>query len=74
MIKAGQLRQGNIITYNGQLHEVLEAQHNKPGKGGAFIRAKLRNLSSGSPFLVSPFISSSCSTNKGTFPINPVSK
>ncbi|RKY41891.1 MAG: elongation factor P [Candidatus Makaraimicrobium thalassicum] len=47
MIKAGQLRQGGIITYNGQFHEVLEARHHKPGKGGAFIRAKLRNLSSG---------------------------
>jgi elongation factor P len=48
MIKAVQLRQGKIITYNGQLHEVVEAQHYKPGKGGAFVRTKLRNLSSGS--------------------------
>ena len=47
MIKAGQLRQGGVIKYNGQLHEVLEAQHHKPGKGGAFIRAKLKNLSTG---------------------------
>lgn len=48
MIKAGQLRQGSIITYNGQLHEVVEAQHYKPGKGGAFVRTKLKNLSTGS--------------------------
>ena len=47
MIKAGQLRQGGIITYNGQLHEVIEAKHHKPGKGGAFIRAKLRSMSGG---------------------------
>ncbi len=47
MIRAGQLRQGSVIKYNGQLSEVLEARHHKPGKGGAFIRAKLRNLSSG---------------------------
>jgi elongation factor P len=47
MIKAGQLRLGGIITYNGRLHEVMEAQHYKPGKGGAFIRAKLRDLSTG---------------------------
>lgn len=47
MIKARQLRNGIIITYNGQLHEVLAAQHYKPGKGGAFVRTKLRNLSSG---------------------------
>ena len=45
MIKAGQLRQGGIIKYNSQLHEVLESRHHKPGKGGAFIRAKLKNLS-----------------------------
>ncbi|MBU1084159.1 MAG: elongation factor P [Candidatus Omnitrophota bacterium] len=48
MIKAGQLRQGAVIVYSGQLHEVIEAKHNKPGKGGAFIKAKLRNLASGS--------------------------
>jgi elongation factor P len=45
MIKAVELRQGKIITYKGQLHEVVEAQHYKPGKGGAFVRTKLRNLS-----------------------------
>ncbi len=47
MIKAGQLRQGGIITYNGRFHEVVEARHHKPGKGGAFIRAKLRDLATG---------------------------
>ncbi len=47
MIRAGQLRNGGIITFNGQLHEVVESQHCKPGKGGAFIKAKLRNLASG---------------------------
>ncbi len=47
MITAKQLRPGGIITYNGKLHEVIEAQHYKPGKGGAFVRTKLRNLSSG---------------------------
>jgi elongation factor P len=36
------------VIYNGQLHEVVEAQHYKPGKGGAFVRSKLRNLSTGS--------------------------
>ena len=50
MIKAGQLRQGTIITYNGRLHEVIEAQHYKPGKGGAFVRTKLKDLTTGSTF------------------------
>jgi elongation factor P len=48
MIKAGDFRPGKIINYNGQLHEVIEAQHYKPGKGGAFMRTKLRNLNTGS--------------------------
>ncbi|MFH1395144.1 MAG: elongation factor P [Candidatus Omnitrophota bacterium] len=48
MITARQFRTGGIINYNGQFHEVLEAQHHKPGKGGAFIRVKLRNLVTGS--------------------------
>ncbi|MFH1664645.1 MAG: elongation factor P [Candidatus Omnitrophota bacterium] len=48
MIKAGQLRPGTMIIYNGTFHEIVEAQHHKPGKGGAFIRTKLKNLSSGS--------------------------
>lgn len=47
MIKAVQLRKGTIIVYNGQYHEVIEAQHYKPGKGGAFIRSKLKNLATG---------------------------
>ena len=48
MIKAGNFTRGGIITYNGVLHEVIEAQHYKPGKGGAIVRVKLKNLSSGS--------------------------
>ncbi len=48
MIKAGNLRTGTIIKYNNQLHTVVEAQHYKPGKGGAFIRTKLKNLQTGS--------------------------
>ena len=51
MIRAGQLRSGGIIKYDGHLHEVIEAQHVKPGKGGAFVKAKLRNLYSGSIFV-----------------------
>ncbi|MBU0570782.1 MAG: elongation factor P [Candidatus Omnitrophica bacterium] len=48
MISAKQLRQGTIIKYNNQLHEVVAAGHYKPGKGGAFVRAKLRNVATGS--------------------------
>lgn len=48
MITAKGLRPGSIIKYNNGLHEVIEARHHKPGKGGAFVRAKLRNLAGGS--------------------------
>lgn len=48
MITAKQLRPGIIIKYNGQMHEIIEYQHIKPGKGGAFVRSKMRNMNSGS--------------------------
>ncbi|MBF0252277.1 MAG: elongation factor P [Candidatus Omnitrophica bacterium] len=48
MIGSKQLKQGLIIRFNNILHEVVDAQHHKPGKGGAFVKAKLRNLTSGS--------------------------
>lgn len=47
MIWAKDLRPGTIIIFRDQLHEVVEAQHHKPGKGGAFIKSKLRNLKTG---------------------------
>ncbi|MBF0493568.1 MAG: elongation factor P [Candidatus Omnitrophica bacterium] len=47
MLGAKQLRPGVVIIFNGQLHEVVDANHHKPGKGGAFVRTKLRNLASG---------------------------
>ncbi len=50
MIKAANLRPGKIITFKGALHEVVEYQHIKPGKGPAFIKAKFRNLDSGAIF------------------------
>ena len=48
MLGSKQLKQGLIIKYNNILHEVVEASHHKPGKGGAFVKVKLRNLTSGS--------------------------
>lgn len=48
MIKAGELRPGNIIKYKDAWHQVVEARHYKPGKGGAFIKSKLKNISTGS--------------------------
>jgi len=41
-------RSGMVINYQGNLMQVIEYQHVKPGKGPAFVRVKLRNLRSGS--------------------------
>jgi len=41
------LKNGIVIRYNGELCQVVEREHYKPGKGGAFVRLKLKNLKSG---------------------------
>ena len=48
MIIANDLRRGVIIKVDGDLYAVLDFQHTKPGKGGAFVKAKLRNLTKNS--------------------------
>ncbi len=42
------LRNGLVLRYNGDLCKVVEWQHVKPGKGGAFVRLRLKNLRTGS--------------------------
>lgn len=41
------LRNGAVLRYNGGLWQVVEFQHVKPGKGGAFVRIKIKNLVTG---------------------------
>jgi len=41
------LKNGMTLNLDGQLWTVLEFQHVKPGKGGAFVRTKLKNILSG---------------------------
>ncbi len=50
MISAVQIRKGNIILYKGEPHRVLDFQHRTPGKGAAIVRARLRNLKTGSSY------------------------
>ncbi|HEX6742558.1 MAG TPA: type IV toxin-antitoxin system AbiEi family antitoxin domain-containing protein, partial [Solirubrobacteraceae bacterium] len=45
MISTNQLKNGNHIEVDGTVFKVLEFQHVKPGKGGAFVRTKLRRAS-----------------------------
>ncbi len=47
MIGAMELKTGNVIRLNGVLWTVIDRQHVKPGKGGAFVRMKLRQVVSG---------------------------
>jgi len=47
MITARQFKSGFVIEINNGLYLVVGSQHIKPGKGGAFVRAKLKNLQTG---------------------------
>ena len=47
MISTNQFRNGNHIDVEGTNFKILEFQHVKPGKGGAFVRTKLRRASDG---------------------------
>lgn len=48
MISAGDFRNGVTFEMDGNVVQVIEFQHVKPGKGAAFVRAKIRNVISGS--------------------------
>ncbi|MBE6623543.1 MAG: elongation factor P [Ruminococcaceae bacterium] len=47
MISAGDFRNGVTFEEDGQVLQVVEFQHVKPGKGAAFVRTKLRNVITG---------------------------
>ena len=48
MIGVNDFKTGMTITYEGNLYQVMEFQHVKPGKGAAFVKSKLKNLRTGS--------------------------
>src|SRR6185436_7970369 len=48
MISTNQFKNGTHIEVDGQVFRIVEFQHVKPGKGGAFVRTKLKSVSSGS--------------------------
>ena len=47
IVSAGDFRNGLTIEYEGNVYQVIEFQHVKPGKGAAFVRTKLKNIKSG---------------------------
>jgi elongation factor P len=46
-VSTNDFKRGMTLELDGHLYQVIEFQHVKPGKGGAFVRTKLRNLKSG---------------------------
>ncbi|GKH46901.1 MULTISPECIES: elongation factor P [Anaerotruncus] len=48
MISAGDFRNGVTFEMDGNVVQIIEFQHVKPGKGAAFVRTKIRNVISGS--------------------------
>lgn len=44
MISAGDFRNGITVEIDGQVYQIIEFQHVKPGKGAAFVRTKLKNI------------------------------
>lgn len=47
MISTNQFKNGMTIELDGDLWTIVEFQHVKPGKGGAFVRTKLKNVKTG---------------------------
>lgn len=48
MISAGEFRKGVTFEMDGDVYQILDFQHVKPGKGAAFVRTKIRNVMTGS--------------------------
>jgi elongation factor P len=48
LISTNDFKTGQTIVHEGNIYSVIEFMHVKPGKGGAFVRTKLRNLRTGS--------------------------
>lgn len=47
MVSAGEFRNGLTVEIEGNVFQIIEFQHVKPGKGAAFVRTKLRNVMNG---------------------------
>ena len=47
MATTNDIKNGTVLRLDGQLWTVIEFQHVKPGKGGAFVRTKIKNVMTG---------------------------
>ena len=48
MIQAGDFRKGTTFEMDGDVWQIIDFQHVKPGKGAAFVRTKIRSVMTGS--------------------------
>ncbi len=46
-IKATDIKRGQALMYEGQLHVIIGTEHVKPGKGPAYVQAKMKNIETG---------------------------
>ena len=54
MISVNDFKTGVTVELEGQVYQVVDFQHVKPGKGAAFVRAKLKNVKSGGEWWKKP--------------------
>ena len=54
MISAGDFRNGVTVEIDGNVCQIVEFQHVKPGKGAAFVRTKYKNIITGSVLEIFP--------------------
>lgn len=47
MISAGDFKNGVTLEIEGNVYQIMEFQHVKPGKGAAFVRTKIKNIMNG---------------------------
>jgi elongation factor P len=44
MATTADIRMGLVINHNNDLYKIVDFQHVKPGKGGAFVRTKMKSM------------------------------
>jgi len=64
MVNVNDLKNGMTILFEDNIYVVLDTQHVKPGKGAAFVKAKLKNLRTGS--IIEKTFNSSIKVEKAT--------
>ena len=55
MISAGDFKNGITLEIDGNVCQIVEFQHVKPGKGAAFVRTKYKNIITGAVLEKSPY-------------------